>query len=197
MLSYQEFHCTGRRGRQKWAGRVFFLNEFIILTMTCQLLQQMCGKIKEGRLKSEKALTSSRNFISCTMGARRKRRERGERTKERREKSAAGKNMAWGRSVMGLSAELTLTIYLACTSHIWKWQDKHNKTQLNTTLGLTSSFSLQLFFFFLNKQRSSPGAVTLNGERKRIAPLALTAGAIKEVESPMLMRREKSQKGGE
>lgn len=94
MLSYQEFHRMGRRGRQKWAGRVFFLNKFIILTMTCQLLRQMRGKIKEGRLKSKKALTSSRNFISCTVGARGKRRERGERAKERREKSAAGKNMA-------------------------------------------------------------------------------------------------------
>lgn len=81
----------GTRGRQNWAGRVFFLNELIILTMTCQLLQQMCGKIKEGRVKSKKALTSSRNFISCTVGARRKRREKGERAKERREKSAAGK----------------------------------------------------------------------------------------------------------
>lgn len=70
---------SGWRGAQKRAGRVYFSHEFIIFTLTRQLLKQMCGKIKEGRVKSKKALTSSRNFISCTVGARRKRGREGKR----------------------------------------------------------------------------------------------------------------------
>lgn len=48
-------------------------------TFDLSAAQKMCVKIKEGGVKSKKALTSSRNFISCTVGARRKRGREGKR----------------------------------------------------------------------------------------------------------------------
>lgn len=79
--------------------------------------------------------------------------------------------MAGNRSVMWLGTELTLTIYLfACSAF-----GNHKTNTLNEAKHTSQAD------FFLNKQRSSPGAVTLNKEREWIARHALSTNIIKAV----------------
>lgn len=88
------------------------------------------------------------------------------------------------QSAVWLDAELTLTIYpSACLAF------GNHKT--NTWKGAKHAARAD---FFLNKQRSSPAAVTLNKEREWIAPLAASASIIKEVTSHTLIEQEKKGK---
>lgn len=78
------------------------------------------------------------------------------------------------------------------TFSIWKEKKKKHKT--NTLNGAKHAACADFFFFFLNKQRSSPAAVTLNKEREWIARLAVSTNIIKEVTSQKLMQREERSK---